>query len=210
MKLRLPILLSIVFSLFFFHIDVSAFTLDPSSGSFSQGSSYQLEILANPPENAEAIEVILNFTGGITITGYTEPDDSSWGPGAIGSCNVSNDTFTSNSVCFGLAKSVGFISNGESLGVITLTADSMGDVTAIKASGNGYVVSSVLQADSGTPGIYQVVLSGSLPETAFTKGQYGILLGSGMVLAGIVSIFGFYITNKPKVIEQKDGWGINL
>lgn len=165
---------------------VDAVSLSPASGTLAANSTQNINIVASPPANAEAVQIRLTLTGDATITGYTGPTDSAWNPGAIGVC-AGNTTYTTTQVCVDLANS-GTIETGESLGTISVTTGASGSFTISRADGNGYLVNDVIQEQTGMVGTYTIGSVTQLPDTSIVdEPKYVIVLGAlSIILTGVV------------------------
>ena len=169
-------------------LPTSAVSVTPSSGTLAANSTQTISIVASPPSGAEAVQIRLLVTGDATVTGYTGPSGVEWSPGPIGVC-AGSTTYTSTQVCADLANS-GTIATGQSLGSFTIiTGDEGGTVTIVRDTDNGYLVSSVIEPQTGTVGTYSIGSSTltALPNTAITDDpKYVIIFGAlSLITLGI-------------------------
>ena len=154
------IVLSVV--LFFaLAINVQAFTLTPSSGAKTNGSTSTISIYANPGAGSTNSTTMIKVSvTNATVTGFTKGSTFDIGP--LGTCD-GGTTFTTSSLCFDLAKVSGVITDGELIGTFTVTWGSNGTTSVItKLAGSGYYDGDKTTSSVGQAGSYTI---GDLPHT---------------------------------------------
>lgn len=163
-------------------LKLNAVTLSPSSGTYAPGSQITINVTASPVgsgSNAVAIRLMLTNA---TVVSFTPVTGGSW-VGATQDC-AGPAYYTTTTVCASLAKSVPIV-NGETLGTLVIKlANTAGTATIAKASGNVYSDGTVSYANSGSGATFTISGSGTttLPDTAFTDVQSGIIIGSSVLL----------------------------
>lgn len=198
-KFFLGLILS-VFILSSTSIVVFAYTLSPSSGSYNPGSSFTIQVLAQPNgANQNAVTIRLSATN-LTITNFVPVTGGSW-VGATADC-AGSTYFTATTVCTSLAKSTN-ITAGEVLGTISVTLGSTaGAATFTKTSGSAYSDGITATPDVGGVASYTVTGSsgGGLPNTAIGDPQSNLVIA----ISGILIILGigiFFLQKKNTIVN---------
>lgn len=196
-----------------------AMTLSPSSGSFPSSQNKVVSITAAPPSASAAAQLRLTINNAKVVS-YSGPGGSVL---AIGTCDAGGSSYRAVSssryeICVDLASTGGNLSNGASLGSITLKSlNSAGGTFTISGdSDNGYLlIDDSLSTKSGTLGTYTFAASNSsgsgstttnqvvpttaggqstpnvtyLPNTAISDYMPGRgILGAAILVSGVVSL----------------------
>lgn len=124
------ILVVIVCILLFFFAEKSfAFTLSPSSGTFTTSDTITVDIIADPVASDErGIDVNLTMTN-LTVTGYTDGSNTL----TLGQCSGSK--FASNQVCVAIGATDVDLVSGRIMGTFTLTPTGDGAASIATTSG---------------------------------------------------------------------------
>lgn len=171
-----------------------ALTLSPSSGTFPVSGNKTINLVSTTPSTAIKIRLIVT---GAKIVSYSSPGGASL---AIGVCDSNGSTTRSISstkyeVCVDLGSTGAPISNGASLGTITVASlnSSGGNFTIEAGPQNGYSTTSGFQASIGALGNFSFGSGGNrvttLPNTAISDYMPSRgLLGAAIMLSGVISL----------------------
>lgn len=196
-------LLAFVFATVF-TIGVYAYTLSPSTGTYAPGTSFTIQVLAQPNgANQNAVTIRLSATN-LTITNFVPVTGGSW-VGATADC-AGSTYFTATTVCTSLAKSTN-ITAGEVLGTISVTLGSTaGNATFTKTSGSAYSDGVTATPDVGSVASYTITGSsggGGLPNTAIGDPQSNLVIA----ISGLLIVLGlgiFFLQKKNTNIVNAD------
>jgi len=193
-SLKLSFAFLLILSTVFPLLRLKAVTMNPSSGTYAPGAQVTITVTASPTgAGSNAVAIRLTLTNA-TVVSFTPVTGGSW-VGATQDC-AGPAYYTSTTVCASLAKSIDIVS-GETLGTLVIQlANSTGTATVTRASGNVYSDGVTSYANNGTAATFTISSSGgtTLPDTALTDSQSGIILLSSILLIGVGA---FLIKLKP-------------
>lgn len=160
--LTIVFLIGLAFAFSVFNkVNAQSVYLSPATGGVSVGGSQAIEVRINVPGTTNAAQIDLTVPTPLNVTGVTlNPSLITAGGCAAGSAN-----FSTNQVCFSVAKGSDFTAN-ELLGTFTVTGTTSGSSTVTHGSTSSLAGGGTDYPLTGQAGIYTV--GSGLPSTAIS------------------------------------------